>query len=448
MIIRIATLICCGASLALASGLSATRPAHSAAPVRLNSASALSPQPHPILSDVNVRRAIAYCTDKGALIESVHSPLTPDERQALIAETFVMSSSWAFTTPAVIYAYNPAQGISLLEAAGWTLQPGDTYRTKGGKTLAFGITSTNSPYRQAYLSVWINQMRACGIQVLPNYIPGSVFFGGTTGLRVRDFESAAFAWVADEDPGGRSPFACDQIPSPNNGWSGQNYMGWCNLTASAAIQLAADTSRPQAERKEHYATVINEFANDVPSLPLFYRPNSTTWEHIDFNLQSYAQETDLSANAPTAANFEDYFGSSVTVTSPVGAVSQSISLRFEPLVSPTASLPNDQQSVVSFRLRALIANVPVSGFAFSAPITLTVSYSPTLIQGLNEQSLALYYYDVASNQWKDIYESCPIPQRYRNLNVVARRYTVRVCHLTEMALLGRRFGAYLPVVIR
>lgn len=447
---RTIALICCGTLLALSSSLSVARPTLSGAPSRSNGVSTIMPQPHPILSDVNVRRAIAYCTDKGALLESVHSPLTPYERQALIAETFVISSSWAFTTPAVIYAYNPAQGKSLLDAAGWMLQSGNTYRTKNGKTLAFNITSTNALYRQTYLSVWIDQMRACGIQVLPNYIPGSVFFGGTTGLRMRDFESAAFAWVGEEDPGGRSLFSCDQIPSPDNDWSGQNYMGWCNPTASAAIQLAADTSRPQAERKVHYATVINEFANDVPSLPLFYRPNTPIplWEHIDFSLQTYAQEVSLSVNVPTTADFEDYFGNSVTITAPAGAISQVVELRFEPLVSPTASLPNNQRSVVSFRLTALIANVPAPGFAFSAPVTFTVSYSSALAQGLNEQSLALHYYDVASNQWRDVYESCPASQRYRNLDVVARRYTVRVCHLSELALLGRRFGAYLPAVIR
>ncbi|BCX04606.1 MAG: hypothetical protein KatS3mg053_2544 [Candidatus Roseilinea sp.] len=445
---RTIALICCGTLLALSSSLSVTRPAYSVAPARSNGVSTITPQPHPILSDVNVRRAIAYCTDKGALLESVHSPLTPQERQALIAETFIISSSWAFTTPAVIYNYNPAQGMSVLEAAGWTLQPGATYRTRNGRMLTFGITSSNAPYRQTYLSVWSNQMRACGIQVLPNYVPGSVFFGRATGLRVRDFESAAFAWVSEEDPGGRSLFSCDQIPSPDNGWAGQNYMGWCNPIASAAIQLAADTSRPQAERKVHYATVINEFANDVPSLPLFYRPNSPTWEHIDFNLQHYTQEASLLVNAPTSADFEDYFGNSVTINVPLGAVSQTTELRFEPMVSPTTSLPNNQQSVVSFRLTALIANVPAPGFAFGAPITLTVSYSPTLVRGLNEQSLALHYHDVAGNEWRDIYESCPVSLRYRNLDVVAHRYVVTVCHLSELALLGRRFGAYLPAVVR
>jgi hypothetical protein len=37
-------------------------------------------KPHPILSDVRVRQAIAYCTDKAGLLASVYPSLTPAQR--------------------------------------------------------------------------------------------------------------------------------------------------------------------------------------------------------------------------------------------------------------------------------------------------------------------------------------------------------------------------------
>ena len=84
----------------------------------------VEPVSHPILSDVTVRRAIAYCTDKDALVAFVYPDLSPQQRQGLIAETFVPTNSWAYSPPSVIYAYNPVMGQSLLDQAGWTLPVG------------------------------------------------------------------------------------------------------------------------------------------------------------------------------------------------------------------------------------------------------------------------------------------------------------------------------------
>jgi len=100
--------------------------------------------------------------------------------------------------------------------------------------------------------------------------PGSWWFGDTTGLARRDYEMGAFAWVGEADPSGVTLYACDQIPLPSNGWEGQNYMGWCNETASTAIKAANNTLN-QEERIAEYAIFQQEFAKDMPSLPLFNR---------------------------------------------------------------------------------------------------------------------------------------------------------------------------------
>ena len=104
--------------------------------------SAQSPQPesirgtpipsHPLLSDVRIRRALALCTDRDALIQSVYGPLTPAERQLLMMDTFIPKSHWLYTAPPAEYRYpfDPAEGRALLEQAGWTLAPGATYRTR------------------------------------------------------------------------------------------------------------------------------------------------------------------------------------------------------------------------------------------------------------------------------------------------------------------------------
>jgi ABC-type transport system substrate-binding protein len=225
--------------------------------------------PHPILSDVRVRQAIAYCTNRPELIDSVYPFLSDEQKQGLLMDTFLPQGHWALATENITtYPFDPERGAALLEEAGWT---GEPIRTNAnGETLALNFTTTNAQFRQTWSAVFIQQMAACGIQVIPTYAPGSWWFGSSTGLARRDFELGAFAWVGQIDPGGRTLYACNQIPRPSNNWEGQNYMGWCNDRASVAI-TAANNTLDRNERIRQYAIVQEEFTRDMVSLPVFNR---------------------------------------------------------------------------------------------------------------------------------------------------------------------------------
>ncbi len=225
--------------------------------------------PHPILSDVRVRQAIAYCTNRPELIASVYPWLSPEEQDALVMDTFLPQGHWALATENIIrYPYDPEQGKALLEEAGWTGEP--VRSNAQGDPLSLAFATTNAQFRQTWSAVFIQQMADCGIQVIPTYAPGSWWFGSNTGLARRDFELGAYAWVGEADPGGQTLYACNQIPSPSNNWEGQNYMGWCNERASRAI-IAANNTLDREERIRQYAIVQEEFTKDMVSLPLFNR---------------------------------------------------------------------------------------------------------------------------------------------------------------------------------
>lgn len=225
--------------------------------------------PHPILSDVRVRQAIAYCTNRPELIQSVYPYLTPEQQQELLMDTFLPKAHWAAATENITtYPFDPEKGKALLEEAGWTGEP--IRANANGDPLALSFTTTNAQFRQTWSAVFIRQMAACGIQVIPTYAPASWWFGSSTGLRRRDFELGAFAWVGQADPGGQTLYSCNQIPLASNNWNGQNYMGWCNERASRAI-IAANNTLDRAERIRQYAIVQEEFTKDMVSLPLFNR---------------------------------------------------------------------------------------------------------------------------------------------------------------------------------
>lgn len=234
-------------------------------------------QPHPALSDVRVRQAIAHCIDRDALISAVYTYVPDDVKASLRMDSFLPKTHWAYGGPYQDYEFNVEGAGALLDEAGWTLPEDSTYRVNAdGDTLELTLTTTNSQFRQTWAAVVEQQLAACGILAIRQHTPASWWFGDTTGLARRDFELGAFAWVGQADPGGRTLYACNQIPTPGNNWEGQNGMGWCNETASNAIVLANNTLNRE-ERIAAYNIVQTEFAKDMVSLPLFQRAEAEAW---------------------------------------------------------------------------------------------------------------------------------------------------------------------------
>ena len=236
-------------------------------------------KPHPILGNPAVRQAIAYCTNPLELIQSVYDWLPADQQTKLLMTGPIPQDSWAYYGGDGVVRYfdpkDPAAGLTkgqkLLDDAGWKLPEGDTARAdKDGNRLTLKLTTTNAAFRKTWSAVFVQQMAKCGIEILPLYAPGAWWFGNSTGLRVRDFELGAYAWVGESDPKGQTLYACNQIPYAENGFQGQNDMGWCNKTASDAIN-AANNSLDKNTRIAQYKTFQVEFSKDMVSLPLFQR---------------------------------------------------------------------------------------------------------------------------------------------------------------------------------
>lgn len=229
--------------------------------------------PHPILSDIRVRHALAHCTDKAALVAAAYPWMSPEAAATLVMDSFVPRMHWAYPVDdsLTFYPYDLARAGGLLESAGWNLAEGDEYRQNFvGEELALELTTTTSALRQAWAAVWEQQLADCGVRLVRLHAPASWVFGDTTGLARRDFELAAFAWVTGPDPGGLTLYRCEAVPSPGNGWSGQNYMGWCNNQADEAIERA--NTFLQLDRVASYRAFQAAFTEDAASVPLFSRP--------------------------------------------------------------------------------------------------------------------------------------------------------------------------------
>ena len=70
--------------------------------------------PHPILSDIRVRQAIAHCIDRDALIASVYPYVSDDVKPTLRMDTFLPKTHWAYSGPYTDYPYDPDAGDGAL----------------------------------------------------------------------------------------------------------------------------------------------------------------------------------------------------------------------------------------------------------------------------------------------------------------------------------------------
>jgi ABC-type transport system substrate-binding protein len=248
--------------------------------------------PHPILGDIKVRQAIAHCTNRNELIAVSYPFLSDEEKGKLQMDTWIPKISQFYANPNnVQYTFDITGGGKLLDEAGWKLPEGGTIRENSkGDPMIIRFTTTTAQFRQTWGSVFEKQMSKCGIVIQRSHIPGGIWFGSNSGLRRRDFDLGAFAWVGEPDPSGESLYACNKIPTPANNWEGQNYMGWCDEKATVAIRNANNSLNVE-ERKKFYAEHQDAFAKAMVSLPVFQRAEAGAYtsklKNVKFNPTEY-----------------------------------------------------------------------------------------------------------------------------------------------------------------
>ena len=92
--------------------------------------------PHPIFSDVNVRKAVAMGYSKSDILTTMGG----DEGGTPLIGAVNPGIGWAYNHDLQPYAYDPEAAMQILEEAGWTDDDGDGVREKDGQRLEFTIS--------------------------------------------------------------------------------------------------------------------------------------------------------------------------------------------------------------------------------------------------------------------------------------------------------------------
>ena len=205
----------------------------------------------PFFEEKPVRQALLYALDRQGLID------TTLHGQGVVAHTPILPGTWAYDAEASRYDYDPEHARQLLDEAGWADSDGDGVRDRDGEKLAFILLGDNQAMIEAIATAWAQ----IGVQVAAQ----NVTLPGLTSdfLAPRTFDAALVHWELAGDPDPYPLWHSTQIQD------GQNYAGWDDAAADAAIEQArAITDR--AVRREHYVQFQRLFADEAPALLLYH----------------------------------------------------------------------------------------------------------------------------------------------------------------------------------
>ncbi|MEM9442465.1 MAG: peptide ABC transporter substrate-binding protein, partial [Pseudomonadota bacterium] len=225
---------------------------------------------NPILADRRVRQALIQSIDREAINQQLFEGRQP------VAHTSINPLDWVYDQAVPTYGYDADVAASLLDDAGWTEMKDGVRHNADGDALAIELmTTAGNRTRELVQQVLQSQWKALGIDVTIKNEPARVFFGETT--RKRKFTGLAmFAWISSPENVPRTTLHSEEIPSEENGWSGQNYTGYANpeldrLLDDLERELDRDKRRPM------WAKLQAIYANDLPAIPLYFRADAHIW---------------------------------------------------------------------------------------------------------------------------------------------------------------------------
>jgi peptide/nickel transport system substrate-binding protein len=211
--------------------------------------------PHPIFSDVRVRRAIVMGVDRQAMLKNVFGNLG-----RLSHGPFPMTLAAADST-IKLPSYDTTAAKALLDSAGWKPGP-DGIRVKDGRKLRFGLMyPATSPQRRRYSVMLQDQLKKLGVQA-DLESPDNVTFLARSSAGDYDTELAGY----NMDPsvsGLKQNWGTNAI-----GAGGLNGLFYSNPKVDALLDSATtlfDPVKAKAAASRAYQTIVD----DAPAVFLY-----------------------------------------------------------------------------------------------------------------------------------------------------------------------------------
>jgi peptide/nickel transport system substrate-binding protein len=232
--------------------------------------STLEGGPHPAMSDPAVRKALSLAIDRDVIVEAGYGVTGKPTCNIIPGPEIYVSTANDWCLKADVAGAN-----KLLDDAGWKLGP-DGVRAKNGVKLSFVFQTSTNSVRQATQALLKDMWSQIGVTVELRNISASVFFGGdpsspdTFQKFYADVQMYTNFFDGTDPEAYLASWLCDKIPSPKNGWQGENYSRYCDADYDKMI---ATLSKTQAlpERAKIVKALNDKLVADGVIIPLVYR---------------------------------------------------------------------------------------------------------------------------------------------------------------------------------
>jgi len=221
--------------------------------------------PHPFLTDMAVRQAMAYASDRDKIATEFYGEGQP-------ATSNILTGLPSFESPNTSYEFNLEKAAQTLEDAGWVLND-DGIREKDGVELKIVYATSVNAVRQKTQAVIKQDYESIGIGVQLEQIDAGIYFDGAAG---NEQNINHFYWDIDmytNSPSSPVPVSFlvswyggedgANIAQKSNGWQGQNFQRWISEDFDAKfeeLQVTTDIDAASALLIELNDTVINDQA--------------------------------------------------------------------------------------------------------------------------------------------------------------------------------------------
>jgi len=227
--------------------------------------------------DPRTRQALAMCMDRQQVIDTVLYGLTS------IPSSYVPQTHPLYFPLSRQYQFDVEAGKSLLDTVGWVDADNDPTTPRvslnipgipNQTPLVLNYWTTNAEQRKQASDIIATSLQQCGVQVNLEYYSATDFYAeGPAGpLFGRQFDMAQYAMSV---PAGLQPpcdwFTTAQIPDASINWLGVNVSGYSNPEYDGFCQSAMSAFPDSEKYYQNYEDAQATFADDLPSIPLYWR---------------------------------------------------------------------------------------------------------------------------------------------------------------------------------
>ncbi|KIN73028.1 peptide ABC transporter substrate-binding protein [Sulfitobacter guttiformis] len=228
-------------------------------------------EPHPFLSEFNVRKALSMAIDRELLTEVGYGQAGRATCNIVPAPALYASDNTECLTQDIEGAK------ALLEEAGWTDTDGDGVRDKDGVKMSMLYQTSTNAVRQDFQALIKDWWEQIGFEVELRNLDGSVFFGGDPGSPdtfqkfYADVEMYANNFDGTDPEAYLAQRRCGGEPKPSSQWQGENINRFCDPAYDALLDEMAQTG--ELEKRGEIAKKLNDMLTkeSMSMLPLVDR---------------------------------------------------------------------------------------------------------------------------------------------------------------------------------